>query len=349
MNPVCVDCLHLWAEHGNDGCQLGDCRCTEPRPIDERGEWLAWRRTGLGASDAAAVLGISPWKSRWALYAEKVGLVTDDEDSEAMESGRMLEPAIAPWFTARTGLYVAGEQMRATHPELPHFRATLDGIVGDGPNVSLDAALGGLEIKVSSESAKTWEDHGVPAHYEAQAQFQMLVTGMERTWFAVLHTNFGARLRVYELARNEADIALIREACERFWTEHVVAGVPPELDGSESTSRALAAAYPGRDEDAIDLPDSVATDLDYLAILDSEAKRLAEEIDLRKNRLRGALGEHRDGLVGGALRVSWRPQARTSIDTKALRATHPDIADEFTTTTEMRVLRTHTPKERKSA
>ena len=84
-----------------------------------RDDWLAWRRGGIGGSDIAAILSLSPWQSPWSLWADKTGLAADTHENEAMEAGRWLELAIGPWFADRTGLHVAGEQMLVTHPERP--------------------------------------------------------------------------------------------------------------------------------------------------------------------------------------------------------------------------------------
>ena len=46
-----------------------------------RDEWLKWRRRGIGGSDAAAVLGISPFRTARDLYYDKMGIVVDTDDT----------------------------------------------------------------------------------------------------------------------------------------------------------------------------------------------------------------------------------------------------------------------------
>lgn len=62
-----------------------------------REEWLAYRRKGIGGSDAAAVLGISPFRTGVDLYYDKLGLPVDDSDENwvAMEMGNLLEDLVA--------------------------------------------------------------------------------------------------------------------------------------------------------------------------------------------------------------------------------------------------------------
>lgn len=302
-------------------------------------DWLDWRRAGLGASDVAAVLGISPWASPYTVWLDKTGQRAD-EDNEAMEAGRMLEPAIGPWFEQRTGLVVMGEQMWCTHPDKPWARATLDGVVAESAESTFADALGGLEIKTTSEPPAKWEE-AIPPYYCAQAQFQMFVTGMERTWFAVLHANFGLRLRIYELDRDDADIALLLERCEKFWTGNVLAGVPPPVDGHDATTEALKSTGADTDADAVDL-DTDAADVWMIRDIKERIAREEKELAKQENRIRAALGEATIGTTRYGT-VTWKPQDATRVDTKALRERMPRVAARFSTTSTSRVLRI-TPK-----
>jgi putative phage-type endonuclease len=303
-----------------------------------RTDWLDWRREGIGASDVAGILGLSPWASPWSVWADKVGLSPDSEPSDAMEFGNRAEPMLGEWFQDRTGLYISGEQTWCSHPDDPWMRCTVDGFVHEGPDQALDAALGVAEFKTTSEAE--WDE--VPAHYQCQATWQALVTGMDRVWFGVLHLAFGRpRFAVYQFTPTDNDKATVRDLCRRFWHDHVLTGVPPEVDGSDATTDALNAAWPLTDPDH---PVDVSADLELvtLAAVKADIKRLEGEKARLENEIRAALGEHETGTCGG-WRLSWKPQDRTSIDAKALRAAHPDIADQFTNTTTSRVLRITAP------
>ena len=79
-------------------------------------EWLQLRKTGIGGSDAAVILGISPFKSTWELWNEKVKeLQTLPEETEAAYWGKLLEPVVREEFTARTGLRVYTEPYLLQH------------------------------------------------------------------------------------------------------------------------------------------------------------------------------------------------------------------------------------------
>src|SRR5262245_42442218 len=99
----------------------------------DRERWLAERNKGIGASEAAAIVGLSPWESPLAVYARKVGVLeTVKEETEAMRWGALLEPLILTEFGIETGREVvrAGKLLRSV--ERPWQLATLDGLQWDG-------------------------------------------------------------------------------------------------------------------------------------------------------------------------------------------------------------------------
>lgn len=273
-------------------------------------DWLEWRRGGIGASDVAALLGISRWASPWSVWADKVGLLPPQPDNGKMEFGRRAETIIAPWFTDKTGLYVAGEQMWCTNPDRPWMRATPDGMVFEGQSYAggegfaLDEGLGGFEMKTAPGS--TWGE--IPAHYQAQAQWQMAVTGWERVWFAVLH---GWHLEVYELDRDQADIDLMIERADAFWHDHVLTGQPPEPDSHDATARAIAAVYPGgRDDQTIELDPKASDALRALAAAKAMKTAADTEVKALTNTVKAAMGDAYEATIGGERAATLGTQTR---------------------------------------
>lgn len=315
---------------------------------DERADWLAWRRGGLGGSDIAGVLGLSPWESAWSIWADKCGLVSRDMGDDVpdhIDFGRRAEPMLADWFHDKTGLYVAGDQTWCTHPSEPWMRCTVDGFVcecHDGHSVNINDALGLVEFKTSSDSP--WDE--VPPHYQTQAQWSMAVTGLPMCWFGVLHLAFGRpSFRVYELARDEADIALLTARGREFWFEHVLTGTPPPTDAHSATTEALNAAWTPSDGECVYADDNAVLLVENLRALKAEAKALDENVAAHENALRALLGEA-TALVDGlddkgkpVVLATWKPQTADRLDMTAIRKAHPDLCAEFIKTTESRVLR----------
>lgn len=265
-----------------------------------RESWLAWRRTGIGASDIAGVLGIARWSSPFSVWADKLGILPDEDlgDDDPREFGRRAEAMIGPWFTDKTGLELGGEQMWLTHPEQPWLKATVDAIVGDFPG------LGPVEFK--TDIGRPWE--AIPDDYAAQGQHQMLVGGWDRMWFAVLH---GRRFRVYELARDQADCDLIEATAREFWHEHVLAKVPPPVDGSDATAAALKALYPVAEPGkTVELGLPLAGLLLDLRGNKAAARSWEKAADADANRVRQLMADAEVGLIDGKQAVTLRAQTR---------------------------------------
>jgi|JI10StandDraft_1071094.scaffolds.fasta_scaffold486332_3 putative phage-type endonuclease len=307
--------------------------------MSDRTDWLAWRRSGIGASDVAGILGLSPWASPFSVWASKIDDQADDHDNDAKEFGRRAEVMVGPWFTDRTGLTVAGEQARCTHRDDRWKLCTVDGFVLDGPNSDIASALGVLEIKTTGDSAADWAVE-VPVHYRCQATWAMHVTDLPRCWFAVLHLAFGRpRFEFYEFERDAAEEAFVVDACSRFWHDHVATGHPPAVDGHSATTDAIKAHWPTA-EGSLEADALTRRMCDRIRAHKATAKLIEANIAEAENELRAALGD-REALVDGTGKVlaSWKPQSTARLDGKALKAARPDIAAEYTTTTTTRVLR----------
>jgi len=309
-------------------CPPNEIRVVFGRDVEvaRRHAWLEQRRTGIGASDIATING---WgfkdQSRWKLWAEKVGVISagDDGVREEFEYGRRAEPMLAQWFHDKTDLHIAASQELRRHPEHDWMIATIDGEVFESPVPMIGddelevISLGGVEFKTTGDPPGIWEG-GIPDRYAAQAQWQMAVCGWERVWFAVLH---GRRFRVWgPLERDEGDIALLIESASKFWHDHVLTGIPPAIDDSEATGKALNEAYRGKMGEVIDLK-AQRGELERLRNLKALYKRTEGEIQQIENDLKSLMGEATEATFGDAekIELTWRPFERTTVDSERLR------------------------------
>lgn len=319
----------------------------EAPPDSNRATWLQWRRGGLGASDAAAVSGFSRWGSPWSVYVEKVGLVEpDDHDDEMAEFGRRFEPIAAPWFHERTGLYIVGEQTWVTKTGEPWARSTPDGFVSEVPNPMPDELVGTWEVK-APVAWGMWQDGldrdavgdgtHAPVDHQVQALWQQWTTGLDRTWFGVLH---GRRFRIYELGQDGPDLALVIDRCKRFWYDNVLAGVPPPVDGSDATTAVLRDLWPtheaGTEVDVGHLRDLIAQRHE----LKAQIAQLEAGVQLLDNSVRRTLEEAEAGTIDGVPVVTYRSHPTTRIDLARLRAEQSElILGQYAVTDTVRTLR----------
>jgi len=275
---------------------------------DERTEWLAWRKLGIGASDIAALIGMSKYASPMSVWTDKLGLSQMDEDNDYLEYGRRAEPMLVGYFEDRNpGLFVIGQQDRCVHPEFDWHRCTLDGLVVNHPDGD---PLGVLEIKTTGEGE--WD--AVPDAYACQVQWQMHVAGQSHAWMAVLH---GRKYRTYEVNRDDRAIATLMEIADRFWVNHVLAEQPPPADGHEATAKALANAFPEPEPgEVVDL-DDIADALELRAqakVMASEAKVLEAKAE---NAIKAKLGHAEVGRLGGEPVITWKIQHRDGYEVAA--------------------------------
>jgi putative phage-type endonuclease len=164
-----------------------------------RSPWLVTRRTGIGASDMAAILGMNPWRSAVDVWFDKMSTekVTDSMPSEAAEWGLALEDSVARRVVKRhpeLGKLVPSPGLLA-HEDHPWMLATVDRLLAKRlvRPLHVDSAL---EIKTVSPAS--FEESWHPEHPEhdrpdwppwsvqVQVQQQLAVTGLPFAWVAVL-------------------------------------------------------------------------------------------------------------------------------------------------------------------
>lgn len=178
--------------------------------------WKRWRGKGVGSSDAAVLLGWSPYKTIDQLLLEKQGLYEQEFGSHqrsAMERGKRLEPIIRRWYEKKTGaLFTEDTAEHALHPQL---RASYDGIHRTFKNP--DGSVGRLvEIKAPNRAEHEGAKEGfVPEKYQAQCQWLMLVAGFQ--WLD--YVSYGSD-ETYAVVEVKAIPAIQRELLSRaliFW------------------------------------------------------------------------------------------------------------------------------------
>jgi len=137
-------------------------------------QWLEWRRKGLGASDAPIVMGVSPWKTPFQLWEEKLGIKGNDGGNWATQRGHEFEPKAKAWFEMMMNMDFP--DTLAVHEKYEWLRASLDGYNKDA-NIFIEIKYCGKE---DFENALKGI---VPEKYIPQVQDQFLVTGAEKGYY----------------------------------------------------------------------------------------------------------------------------------------------------------------------
>ena len=290
-----------------------------------REQWLDIRQLGIGSSDAAVAVGLSPYKSQLTLWLEKTARKAPEDISlkEAVLWGVELEPVLAQVYAKRTGYKVRRVNAVLQHPEHTFMLANLDReVVGhpDGPGI--------LEIKTASyHSAPQWEE-GVPVAYQCQVLHQLAVTG--HAWAEVAVLIGGQDFRIYRIERDEEKIGDLIRREAHFW-QQVRQDWQPEPDGSSDAAAALGWLFPRDDGQTVDLSDSSEFNQLFGQLLQlREQKEVVEQQEsLIKQRLQASLGEATAGLFANG-KITWkRSKDRLAPDLERLGQDHPDLLSHY--------------------
>lgn len=289
-----------------------------------RDEWLKARRLGIGGSDAAAVAGISRYRSPIDVFLDKTGDdLTEKEDNLQMKVGRGLEAFVAELWEEETGKKCARRNAILQHDDYDWMLANIDRwVVGENA---------GLEIKTGSSYVKDqWEGGKIPPEYELQCHHYMAVTGADRWYIACLIGNHDFVTRIIE--RDEETINYLIEVERIFWEYNVQGNHMPAPDGSDASAKALKMVYPEAEEGTtVDL-DFLAGDLDRLIEVKAMIKKLKDEESGLEQTIEGHMGEAETAWIGPKV-VTWKNRAgRVTVDTKALQAAEPLIYQKYAKT-----------------
>lgn len=308
-----------------------------------RGLWLKARRSGLGASDTATILGLNSWGTALEVWQEKTStLPPDDSDlSDAAAAGNMLEHPVAVGTVKRwphLGKLAPTPGLLA-HEEHPWMLATLDRLLverGRGGRL-----LSILEVKTTSDRnyRARWIDGLPPAAIQVQVMQQLAVTGMPFAWVTCYLRDSGKFTDPVRIERNEDVIGQLIHYGGMWWHDHVVRGVRPEPTFGDL--RQLGDLWPA---DAAADAITAGPELEQVVadLIDAKRRKAVAEAaeDLAAFKLQTAMKE-RTGVVdaAGELLVTWKPQTSRRLDQKALKAARPEIAAEFSPAKVSRVLR----------
>ena len=300
-----------------------------------REEWLAYRRTGIGGSDASTIVGLNPYNSPYALFCDKMGALPEKDDSEAMRQGRDFEQYVADRWMERSGKRCKRNNFMWRSTRWPWMLADIDReVVGENA---------GLECKTTSVyNRHDFASGEVPLTYYVQCQHYMAVMGFERMYLAVLVLNRGFYDFVIE--RDENEIAILAAAEGEFW-ERLQREDPPEIDGSEATLDALKEMYPKEDgSPGINIFHEEESELFRYLRLQGVIRELKEECENIKAAMMRSMGA---AAIASSEKIvcSWATRKRTGVDTAALKEKYPEIYKQLTKITEYRAFSVRERKE----
>jgi putative phage-type endonuclease len=275
------------------------------------------------------VAGLNPFSSPFYLYNDKLGLLQEKEDSEAMRQGRDLEQYVAQRWMEATGKKCRRNNFMWRSGEHPFMLADIDReVVGENA---------GLECKTTSVYNKSdFEGGSIPLPYYVQCMHYMAVMGFARMYLAVLVMSKGFFHFVIERDENEIEALTQKEA--DFW-EMVATKTPPPPDGSEATMNALRQLHPEENEQVVtllghDVREAFRKMFEYRTI----AKDYEAAAETQKAIIMAQMGDAQAAETDGYA-ATWRTQERSAVDTKRLQRMYPSVYEQCVKTTTSRVFR----------
>lgn len=281
--------------------------------------WLEQRTKGVGGSDVAAIMGLSPWRTPLQVWLEKTGRETPQDISEKpyVAFGNTMEPVIGRWYAEQFPTFTV-RRVNAICQSIsrPWAQASLDYEVNDGRR------WGVLEIK-TARTAQDWQD-GVPDYYLTQVTHYMSVTGRPFADVAVFFRDT-CEYKVFRVERDPEDVAAVDQAVDTFWHDYVEADVMPAITGTEGEMKSLTGWHglsdgevrftldPEANQAISDYQDAAAREKQAKADKTEAATKLAAQIGKGK------------GLETDVARVTWVRSEVTKLDAKRLQAEHPEI------------------------
>jgi len=290
---------------------------------EEKESYAISRAGGIGGTDAAAILGLSPYKRPIDIYAGKIEPDKQPElDKECLYWGSALEPIVRGRYQERFQVQVIDPVDLGT--VFAKSRPWNDSTLIEGrepwmlgaPDGWIPSVDSGLEVKCSSRKGQEWGDEGsdeVPAHYLVQVAWYMAVCDAKGWNFAVLFS--GNTLAQYRIQRDPQLEKDMIEACRSFWFDNVVKRVEPPIDESESYGRYLARKFSLNSGAIIKNPSPEIVEWTLaMKTADDEAKSAEDRKREANNHLRALLGDAQKAMTPYGS-VGWvRPEKKEVTD-----------------------------------
>ena len=309
-------------------------------------EWEEIRHIGIGGSEAAVVLGISPYQTPAGLYYSKVGApsVGKQKENWSLKRGHVLEPYIIDTFCAITGAEVIPESRMLGNRKYPLCTANIDAIVR-----FTDGRLFVFEAKSTIKGNwPAWASGKIPHHYIPQMRQYPAVLADDRiagTFIGCCFTDDTVVADMYVGSQFDGEKYVARFldrdkeqeeellASEKQWFQkHIEANDVPAMNGRPSREEEVIRSYiQGKPDKEVkqwiraDVEADIKTWLDLknsVSALQKKVKALDEDAKSIAVRLIGKLGDSTMAEVDLGddkyFEVKNNPRSRQFVDSESL-------------------------------
>jgi putative phage-type endonuclease len=284
-------------------------------------EILEARSKGIGGSDAAAILGMSRYKTALDVWLEK----TKPEEIAPIENeyiywGNRLEGVIAEEYQRRNNCELEEPTETFRDKTYPYLIANPDRIIKNSSK-----GKGVLECKTcSSYKISEWGDEGtdqIPTEYLLQIAHYRYVMEVDFVDLAVLIG--GNQYRQYTYTKNEKLESKMRERLGNFWNEHVLKNTTPPL----TNRRDVEALFKNSDEDKIiEADEELQNTLKAIVDLKNSESEIEEKIKGLQDKVFVIMKDASMVIDKNGEKIcTWKNVNSKRLDTTLLKKTDPDL------------------------
>lgn len=281
--------------------------------------WLNERRKGIGGSDVAAILGLSPFSTPVSIYLDKIGEGEAVESNSSMKWGLLLEDAIAAEFQNNHEQFkVMKDNKIRKHKDHDFLIANVDRIIRSSEGSGI------LEIKTTNSFyASTWETD-IPLHYYCQLQHYLSVLNYSFGYIAVLID--GRDYHEHRFERDDSFIETMNERLIYFWNENVQKRIAPAAINSDDIKRLYKQS---KELSTIEADFTALQTFKELLHIKDQIKELEKEKEAKEFILQNYMQENEALTSDDKILCTWKSSIRNSFDSKKFKEDHADLYSQY--------------------
>ena len=295
-----------------------------------REEWLQHRQSGIGSSEVATIVGLNPWETPYQLWRRKLGIDPPKQETFAMKAGHYLEDAVAQFWHDETGQDIikrSAVDWIIVNADKPYMRVSPDRTYWLAGMPHSNDNKGILECKTTQMSI---DPDDIPKHWFCQVQYQLGVAELEQGSLAWLCS--GREFGYKNLSLVPDFYGWLVDEVERFWTDNIQGKQEPTAANVQDV---LLKYNRHTDGKIVEVNDEIFAAYKSLKELKDELSSIEERKAELEDKIKLGFGDAEAISYGGQTIATWKaPKPSSKFDAKAFTAAHPDLAKEYTVTTQ---------------
>jgi putative phage-type endonuclease len=302
---------------------------------ESRKKWLERRQKGIGGSDVAAIMGLSPWNTPLDVYYSKVLKLSQNDQNnlndaavdpkeERFKRGAIAEKNIIDNYIADRHCDVITDIDTFVHPKYPFLIGNVDAMRADDNVV--------IECKTVGGYPDQWQGK-IPLYYKTQCAHYAMLTNAKRVDLAAMFDRWTFRIFVYE--RDAAFEAHILKACVNFWQNHVLKKIPPPMMKTQDSQYISA-----QKDSVIKANDTIISNVIQIKALQDQQQALNDQVEQIKVNVMNYMQDHEvlTDVEGNTL-VTWKMTTQNRLDSKKIKEVNPKLYQQYSKASSFRTFK----------